>query len=188
MLGLGGGSVSCAQIRFCRVAVEARRASAPLSAHAHSRKGTPHGRFLVALPYPKATNVSFTCFVTAKHVLQQPDKSWLSQIVVRLNRLDGRADKIPVSLFLSGTNKNVYLHPDQTVGIAVIPFAPPTPTSSNEGARASDGSQHRETRALRSFTRALVRLLFKRRGGRVYALVTSNLPSRWCAPPRLSAN
>lgn len=80
--------------------------------------------FLVGVPSPKDTNDMFIYLVTAKHVLRNQDKSWLPSVSVRVNRRDGTSQQIFVSLVTSGTNKNVFMHDDQTVDIAVIPFAP----------------------------------------------------------------
>lgn len=94
---------------------------APLSATNDAPDGTG---FLVVVPDPKVTN-SFCCYlVTAKHVLRPPDSPWLPQILVRINRRDGNADKLPIDLHPDGKYKNVFVHRDDTVDLAVIPFVP----------------------------------------------------------------
>jgi hypothetical protein len=78
--------------------------------------------FFVAIAHPKNDNVAFTYMVTAKHVLQTEDqKSWQPIIFVRLNKTDGGSEIIPIPIIMSGENRNVYLHPDNTVDLAVIP-------------------------------------------------------------------
>ncbi len=63
--------------------------------------------------------------VTAKHVVQTDDlKSFLPEISVRLNTLDGGSDLFKVPLIFTGANQNVFLHPDPTVDLAVIPLLP----------------------------------------------------------------
>jgi hypothetical protein len=60
--------------------------------------------------------------VTAKHVLQKQDKkSFFKFILLRLNTKKGPAQIIPVNLFLEGANKNIYLHQDPSVDLAIIP-------------------------------------------------------------------
>ncbi|MBX7173683.1 MAG: trypsin-like peptidase domain-containing protein [Pyrinomonadaceae bacterium] len=67
----------------------------------------------------------FVCLVTAKHVIQTDDlKSFLPNISVRLNTLDGKSDTIDVPVNLSGANQNVFLHDDPTVDLAVITLLP----------------------------------------------------------------
>lgn len=63
--------------------------------------------------------------VTAKHVIQTDDaKSFLPEISVRLNTIDGNSNMFKVPLILSGADKNVFLHEDPTVDLAVITILP----------------------------------------------------------------
>jgi hypothetical protein len=80
--------------------------------------------FLVGVPAVDDTNKTFVYLVTARHVLRPSTNNWLPGVFVRLNRKDGTSDQIPVPLVTSGPNKNVFVHDDSTVDIAVVPFAP----------------------------------------------------------------
>ncbi len=78
--------------------------------------------FFVEVVHPKNDNLVFTYLVTAKHVLQTEDrKSWQPIVYIRLNKVDGGSEIIPMPIILSGDKRSVYLHPDNTVDIAVIP-------------------------------------------------------------------
>src|SRR5262249_28010393 len=67
----------------------------------------------------------FVYFVTAKHVLQPPERtSWFSSIHIRLNKRDGGAEVVQVPIVVSGPKKNVYMHDDASVDLAVIPTLP----------------------------------------------------------------
>lgn len=84
---------------------------------------SPQGTaFFVAIPHPKNDNVAFSYMVTAKHVLQTEDrKAWQQSIYVRLNKLNNESIILQMPIIISGEKKTVYLHPDNTVDIAVIP-------------------------------------------------------------------
>ncbi|NJM52592.1 MAG: hypothetical protein HC846_03855, partial [Blastocatellia bacterium] len=63
--------------------------------------------------------------VTAKHVIQTDDaKSFLPEISLRLNTIDGGSNMFKVALNLVGNDKNVFLHEDPTVDLAVITILP----------------------------------------------------------------
>ncbi|WP_437371899.1 hypothetical protein [Maribacter litoralis] len=62
-------------------------------------------------------------FVTAKHVLKRNTK-FRDNIFIRLNTLDSLSDYGNLILSDKGANKNIYIHPDETVDIAVIPVSP----------------------------------------------------------------
>lgn len=67
----------------------------------------------------------FVSLVTAKHVIQTDDlKSYLPDISIRLNTLDGNSDTMKIPLKMSGTEQNVFLHEDPTVDLAVITILP----------------------------------------------------------------
>jgi hypothetical protein len=85
----------------------------------------PNGTgFFVGVKDPNKKDY-FVYFVTAKHVLQTPDrKAWLPGFFLRLNKKDGTSDEVPVPIILRGTNKTVYIHDDSTVDLAVIPMLP----------------------------------------------------------------
>lgn len=80
--------------------------------------------FLVGLNSAKDTNRIFPYLVTAKHVLRPSINAWLPLIFLRLNCLDGTSDMVLVPLLTSGPIKNVFIHDDPTVDIAVVPVAP----------------------------------------------------------------
>jgi len=81
--------------------------------------------FFVSVNHGVKTNGFFVYLVTAKHVLQPSDNSWLSEVRVRLNRRTGGAEKIVAPLIPMGTNKNVFTHSDPTVDIAVLVWGIP---------------------------------------------------------------
>jgi len=61
--------------------------------------------------------------VTAKHVLKAPDGTDFTRIFLRLNKLKGDAEFIPLDLIQEG-HSAVYTHSDPTVDIAVVPAFP----------------------------------------------------------------
>lgn len=64
--------------------------------------------------------------VTAKHVLQSdPEKgTFQKQCVIRLSKKKGGVQKLVLPLTPKGKGKNVFVHSDPTVDIAVIPALP----------------------------------------------------------------
>ena len=80
--------------------------------------------FLVAMPSATDTNRVFGYLVTARHVFRPTTNNWLPGVFVRINQKDGTSVQIPLPLFTSGPNKNVFTHTDPTVDIAVVPFFP----------------------------------------------------------------
>ncbi len=79
--------------------------------------------FFVGVKSPKNDNSVFLYLITAKHVLKTEDrKSWLSNICIRLNTIDGGYHKYILPINPAGDQKSVYLHPDNTVDLAVIPI------------------------------------------------------------------
>ncbi|MBI5853926.1 MAG: trypsin-like peptidase domain-containing protein [Nitrospirae bacterium] len=78
--------------------------------------------FLMGVRHPVKKGIVYVYLVTAKHVLQTADRSaFVPQAYVRLNTKDGRSDVLTISLQADGSKKNVYVHPDPTVDLAVIP-------------------------------------------------------------------
>jgi hypothetical protein len=94
---------------------------APLTATNAAPDGTG---FFVGVPSTKYTNVSAVYLVTAKHVLQDKNKCWRSHVFLRLNRHDGTLGWLLCPLSAAGTNKNVFIHPDAGVDLAVFGCAP----------------------------------------------------------------
>jgi len=63
--------------------------------------------------------------VTAKHVLRDAQGKNFPRIYLRLDKLKGNAEFIPLDLVYDGNKRNVFTHTDPTVDIAVIPCLPP---------------------------------------------------------------
>ena len=80
--------------------------------------------FFVGVKSPD-TDMYTVYLVTAKHVLQMPDTELLSPLVaLRLNKQGGGTEQLLVSLIPKGSGKNLFLHKDPTVDLAVIPLLP----------------------------------------------------------------
>ncbi len=86
----------------------------------------PHGTaFFVGVPHPKEADRHFVYLVTAKHVLQDPEtKSFFPKISVRLNLAEGGTLLASIPLVEGGPAKNIFVHKDSTVDLAVIPCLP----------------------------------------------------------------
>jgi hypothetical protein len=81
--------------------------------------------FFIGEKSPQNPEQYFITLVTAKHVVQTDDlSSFLPEISVRLNTLDGKSDTIKIPINLSGTGQNVFMHEDPTVDLAVITILP----------------------------------------------------------------
>jgi len=92
-----------------------------------------HGTcFFVGMRHPSIPDSGWVYVVTARHVLQRdmydPTSDLVPQIVIRVNNAKGSAEFLKVLLKASGVDKNVYLHPDRSVDLAVleVPQADPT--------------------------------------------------------------
>ncbi len=79
--------------------------------------------FFVSLEKNDNLKTTAIYFVTAKHVLKN-EKLFRDQIYLRLNKKDSSSQYIPLKLSYTGSNKNVFLHQDKDVDIAVIPVIP----------------------------------------------------------------
>jgi len=92
----------------------------------HEGKLIPKGTgFFVGVKNPTKPDAFFVYLVTAKHVLQKPDdKSLFPLVLIRLNTKEGDAKEVPLPLVADGLNKNVFVHEDNTVDLAVIPALP----------------------------------------------------------------
>ncbi len=78
--------------------------------------------FLAGVRNPAKQGQVSIYLVTAKHVLQKPDRSgFVPQAFVRFNTKDGRSDVLTIQLASEGAGKNVFVHPDPTVDLAVVP-------------------------------------------------------------------
>ena len=89
-------------------------------------KIVPQGTgFFVGVKCQDNPDISFGYLVTAKHVLQNEDKTaFLSTVYIRLNKKDNGSDLLRLDLILSGKNKNVFTHDDPSVDIAIVPTVP----------------------------------------------------------------
>ena len=64
-------------------------------------------------------------FVTAKHVLQaEGGRGFRPTLYIRVNTKDGKTDMLSTRLITNGTGKTLFLHPDPSVDLAVIPGGP----------------------------------------------------------------
>lgn len=81
--------------------------------------------FFVGMENPQNPNQFRVYIVTAKHVLQTNDrKSWLPSVFVRLNKKDSGSDMLRLDIVADGAEKNIFVHEDTTVDIAVVPALP----------------------------------------------------------------
>lgn len=89
-------------------------------------KLVPNGTgFFVGVKLAEKPDTFNVYLVTAKHVLQTEDKkSFFREVFIRLNKKDGNVEILRLPLIKEGKNKNVYLHEDLTVDLAVIPALP----------------------------------------------------------------
>jgi hypothetical protein len=91
-----------------------------------SGKLVPNGTgFFVGVKDTSTSNSYSVYLVTAKHVLLTDDnETFFPSVFVRLNRKVGDAEILRLDLSSSGNRKNVFVHPDSTIDIAVIPALP----------------------------------------------------------------
>ncbi len=82
--------------------------------------------FFVGVKDETSPDRAFGYLVTAKHVLQTPDrKAWLPRIFLRLNTRAGGSEMFPVPIVTDGARRTVFMHPtDRTADVAVIPALP----------------------------------------------------------------
>ncbi len=83
----------------------------------------PNGTgFFVGVRNPEKQDSFLVYIVTAKHVIQKPDRStYFSTVFVRVNKKEGEAEILRLNLVPEGPLKNVFVHQDATVDVAVIP-------------------------------------------------------------------
>lgn len=82
----------------------------------------PNGTgFFVGVENPKIKDNYSIYLVTAKHVLLDANKKFLKEITVRLNTKDSSSIILTSKTTDSGKYKNIFIHQDSTVDIAVIP-------------------------------------------------------------------
>ena len=89
-------------------------------------KPIPNGTgFFVGVRDTSKMDLFGAYLVTAKHVLQLDDRrTFLKTVFIRVNKLIGDAEFLRLDLYPSGKQKNIFIHPDTTVDIAVIPGIP----------------------------------------------------------------
>lgn len=79
--------------------------------------------FLVGVPAQPARTSLHTYLVTARHCLREnKNGDFYSRVHVRVNRTAGGALLIPTRVTVEGLGRNVHLHPDPNVDLAVIEF------------------------------------------------------------------
>lgn len=84
-------------------------------------KMIPNGTgFFVGVRHESKPEVFSVYFVTAKHVLQDKTGSYLPEIVLRLNKLDGTSDFVK----FDQSKLNIFEHEDKDVDIAVFNCLP----------------------------------------------------------------
>lgn len=90
-----------------------------------SGKPVPNGTgFFVGVKDTSKPDRFFIYLVTAKHVLQLDDRrTFLPSVFLRVNKKTGDAEFLRLDLHPASSPKNVFLHPDSSVDIAVIPGA-----------------------------------------------------------------
>ena len=84
--------------------------------------------FFVGIKDDSKPDSFYEYFVSAKHVLQKEDpqshsKTWLREVYVRLNRRDGGSDVLTLPVILEGKPKTIFVDPDFSVDLAVIPVS-----------------------------------------------------------------
>lgn len=86
----------------------------------------PNGTaFFVGVPDPANPGRSFGNLVTAKHVLTTVEGGpWLDRVWLRLAMKSGGTYTAEIELHSDGPKKNVFVHTDPSVDIAVIPALP----------------------------------------------------------------
>jgi hypothetical protein len=80
--------------------------------------------FFVAVKHPEKDLLAFY-FVTAKHVLQlEGGRGFRPSLHIRINAKAGKTEMLSTRLIFQGPGKNLFLHKDSSVDLAVIPGRP----------------------------------------------------------------
>ncbi len=79
--------------------------------------------FFVGVKHPNQ-DLAALYFVTSKHVLKANDNALRSAIHVRVNTKDGKTELLSTPLIIQGPNKNVFVHTEASVDLAVITGGP----------------------------------------------------------------
>lgn len=82
--------------------------------------------FFIAVPSKSNKDAMYVYLVTAKHVLAaQPNGPFRPKVSLRLDKLKGGTQIFDLPLIKDGSQKNVFVHPDPTVDLVVIPVVVP---------------------------------------------------------------
>lgn len=135
-MGIIGGLLRLVPAIAVLFAVAAQASAAPIPTEVKSvvvyvlieteGKLVPNGTaFFVGVKKPSETNVFSVYLVTAKHVLYKPKtKDYLDKVFIRINKKDGGSEVGAIPIILSGDSRTVFVHGDDSVDIAVVPFLP----------------------------------------------------------------
>ncbi len=81
--------------------------------------------FFVGVKKPSEPSIFSIYLVTAKHVLYKPDTTeFLDKVFIRMNKKDGHSEVGVIAIKVTGDDRTLFLHDDDSVDIAVIPFLP----------------------------------------------------------------
>lgn len=89
-------------------------------------KYVPNGTGFFVVTENSSKSIMYGYLVTAKHVLRSsPEKDeYFPEIFIRLTKTKGGVEQLRIPIIRDGKNKNLFLHHDPTVDIAVIPAIP----------------------------------------------------------------
>lgn len=89
-------------------------------------KMIPNGTaFFVGIPDEHDPERFFSYLVTAKHVLTAGENGlWLPKVYLRMDKLEGGVETVEIVLSTKGPSRNVFVHDDPSVDLAVIPALP----------------------------------------------------------------
>ena len=81
--------------------------------------------FFVGVRNPSKPDFFNVYLVTAKHVLyKQNTTDFLNIVFLRLNKKEGGSEIVDISIITEGEKRNVFIHSDSSVDIAIMPFLP----------------------------------------------------------------
>jgi hypothetical protein len=90
---------------------------------------TPNGTcFFVFVKDKEHPERGWGYMVTAKHVLQPTGGVFFPRVWIRINKKTGGTESLPIVLNPFGPQKNVFVHQDNAVDIAVVPIRQPDAT------------------------------------------------------------
>lgn len=86
----------------------------------------PNGTaFFVGVKDQKDENRFWVYLITAKHVLcEKEDGPFFQSVYIRLDKIAGGTEALELPVILSGEKQTIFVHPDPTVDLAVIPVLP----------------------------------------------------------------